>query len=78
MDMDKCSNVSRRDKERMLEFEFKGMNCSFTAIGFNTVYGMVDSIGIETERGQDTVIIQMNNKRYFVDYEYLWEQLKLL
>jgi hypothetical protein len=70
--------ANRKEIEISLEDEFKGNNCSFSSHGFNTVYGLVDSIGIETERGEDTVIIQMNNRRYYVDLIYIHEQLKLL
>jgi hypothetical protein len=70
--------INRREAEKLLEDKFKGNNCSFTYPGYPTVYGMVDSIGIETEKGEKNVIIVMNNKRYSVSIECLHECLKLL
>jgi len=69
---------NRKEAESILEDKYKGNNCSLDIPGYPTVYGMVDGISIETERGAEIVIIYIHDKRYTVSIECLSECLNLL
>lgn len=63
--------------EEILAKRFKNQIVSFSYPGFQTVYGKVDEISIDTTGRDPYVVIQLNNYRYTCSPGDLKDCLKL-
>ena len=70
--------ITLQQAESILETKYKGVVCSFSYPGYDTVYGKVDQIAIETVKSEPQVVIQMNSKRYTCSPDSLRDCLKVL
>ena len=71
--------LTLQETEKELERRYLNKHCSFSYPGYPTVYGKIDSIGIDTLKlPVQEVVFQMNDRRYTVSFESLQECLKRL
>lgn len=75
--------LSLEQFEAYLTVQYKGKLCSFTYPGYDTVYGMCDSIAVDTAKLPEQIIVIILGRsdglhRYTCSAETLSECLKLL
>lgn len=77
------ASLSLSQFEDQLSKYYKGKLCSFTYPGYDTIYGMCDSIAVDTAKLPEQIIVVIMGRadglhRYTCSAETLNECLKLL